>query len=51
MVYFIKNYEPEFSHSLITVGNILPVNADELQKISQKNYYELLLKKKQSFKI
>jgi hypothetical protein len=49
VVYFIKNYEPKFSHSLIKVGNIVPVSTDELQKISQQKFYVLILDKNQSF--
>ncbi len=48
-VYFIKNYEPKLNHSLIKVGNTLPVATDELQKIFKQKFYVLLLDKNQSF--
>ncbi len=48
-VYFIKNHELKIAHSHIAVGNILPVAAGELQKISKYKFYILLVDKKDAF--
>lgn len=48
-IYFIKNNEPKFSHSFIKIGSILPVSTGELQKISQQEFYILLLDTNLSF--
>ena len=47
--YEIKNYEPKLNHSLIVMGNIIPVTADELQKISKYKFYILLVDKDDVF--
>lgn len=48
-VYFVKNYELEINHPLIKVGSKLPVNVDELKKISKYKFYILLVDKEQAF--
>lgn len=48
-MYVIKNSEIKFDHSLIKIGAVLPVSADELQKISEHKFYILLIDREDAF--
>ena len=49
VAYFVKNYEPKLNHPTIKVGNSLPINANEQQKISKHKFYILLVDRKDAF--
>lgn len=49
LFYFIKNFKAEFDYFPIQKGDVLPVSANELRKISNYKFYMLLVGDNQIF--
>ena len=47
--YAIQNQEPKLHGTLIKVGNVLPVSADELKRIKNYKFYIIILDKENAF--